>query len=501
MDAEECLDCTAGRTPAPTKSELHKTRNHNSVPLPVAHCLFLYPQQEHSELQPQSMGHSNGNYTTKFDTEHCLCYHCQMLTNKLDSEQTGEFIRTGAWHKAKEHSMRRESNTLKSQRDEWVKEKEIWHVLIKSSEETSKNDQELQVQIEEHSITFNTGEGQLGRWHSRQTELSHFKMKTGKLKKNPNPSKIKPEPTQHCIFSQVLLLTIHCITLMPKRSRGGLLHITLYKGTLLHHGHHPESQTLKKARLKKEEGNRLPGLTCLKLLNFGLKQTYWPALKSWERDGKKHKADGEQVKSAKYTGSLFRAVKLYLLSKGREHIHTQSWNPTQLHWQCRVLLPKSLCDPSKCTGGWQQPNSRMSPLRPPWFVARVCQPSAFTQIILAPRPCPAEKMHFHQRGWEGWWKEQKIMEGQCSSTPLLPRDSLRMAGYHHTRCWLGQANFEVSQRWYSDKGRTDQHPLRLITPLSRQRPFWTFLFSNLWGWAGCLAQLPLHNSPIPRIDK
>lgn len=56
--------------------------------------------------------------------------------------------------------------------------------------------------------------------------------------------------------------------------------------------------------------------------------------KSW-----KHKADREQVKSAKYTGSLFRAVKLYLLSKGREHTGTQSWNPSQLHCQCGALLP------------------------------------------------------------------------------------------------------------------------------------------------------------------
>lgn len=159
----------------------------------------------------------------------------------------------------------------------------------------------------------------------------------------------------------------------------------------------------------------------------------------------------------------------------------QSWSPPQLHCQHGALLPKTLCDLSKCTGGWHQPNSRMSPPRLPWFVARVCQPSAFTQVVLSPRPRPAEKVYFHQRGWEGWWEENngpRIMEGQCSSAPLLPRDSLRMVGHHHTTCWLGQAPFEVSQRWYSDKTGTDQHPLRLITPLYRHSPFWNSLFST-----------------------
>lgn len=37
--------------------------------------------------------------------------------------------------------------------------------------------------------------------------------------------------------------------------------------------------------------------------------------------------------------------------------------------------------------------------------------TSITQVISSPRPHPAEKVHFYQRGGEGWWEEQKIMEG------------------------------------------------------------------------------------------
>lgn len=71
MDAAECLGCTAGSTPALTKSELDQVTQSKkpqlsttiSGPLP-----FLYPKQDH-------------------------CEYCHMLTNKLDSDQTDEFIK------------------------------------------------------------------------------------------------------------------------------------------------------------------------------------------------------------------------------------------------------------------------------------------------------------------------------------------------------------------------------------------------------------------------
>lgn len=157
-------------------------------------------------------------------------------------------------------------------------------------------------------------------------------------------------------------------------------------------------------------------------------------------------------------------MKLCLLSKGGEHTCKQSWKPPQLHCQFKALLPKSLCDLSKCTGGWHQPNSSMSPPRPPWFVARVCQPPASHRSSLPQDLILQKRCIFIKGAGKADGKNKRSWRGQCSSPPL-PRDNLRMAGHHHTRCWLGQANFEVSQRWYSDKGRTDQHPLRLITSL------------------------------------
>lgn len=100
---------------------------------------------------------------------------------------------------------------------------------------------------------------------------------------------------------------------------------------------------------------------------------------------------------------------------------------------------------------------------PPWFVARLCWLPPLTRVILSPRPHLAEKVLFHQRGREGWQEEQKTTACQCSSPPPFPGDSLRMAGHHHPGCWLDQVNFEVHSGWYSDKGRTGRHPLRVIS--------------------------------------
>lgn len=131
------------------------------------------------------------------------------------------------------------------------------------------------------------------------------------------------------------------------------------------------------------------------------------------------------VKSAKYTGSRFRAVKLCLQSKGHQHQcsqkgqRKQNWKPPRLHSQFTALLPKSIWDLSKRTGHWHRLDSWTSPPRPRQLAGSSAGCQRSHKFVLSPSPHPAKKMLLHQKDRAGWREEQKIAGGHGSPSSFL----------------------------------------------------------------------------------
>lgn len=152
---------------------------------------------------------------------------------------------------------------------------------------------------------------------------------------------------------------------------------------MLFHQTQSRITNIKGWKIKKEEGNRHPGLTHLWFLNFGDCKKYtdklWRGGKGMARSltnevGKEPLSQLNRV--------TFRVVKLSLQSKGSKRKSKQSWKPPQLHIQFTSLLSRSLCDLSKHSGGWHRSEDGMSPPRPPWFVARFWQLPVLIWVVL-----------------------------------------------------------------------------------------------------------------------
>lgn len=192
--------------------------------------------------------------------------------------------------------------------------------------------------------------------------------------------------------------------------------------------HQSRITNIKGRKIKKEEGNRHPGLTHLRLLNFGDCKKY----KLW-RGGKgmgrslTNKVGKEQL--SQLNRVTFRVVKLWLQSKGSQHKSKQSWKLPQLHSRFTSLLSKSLCDLSKHSGGWHQSEDGMSPPRPPWFVARFWQLPMLIRVVLSIKPHPAEKCFFMELAGKAdggsriWWERNAHLPVFSLGTVLRWQDT------------------------------------------------------------------------------